>query len=28
MLSVGAEVRIINAGIEAVKKNYGAFFSP
>lgn len=26
MLSVGAEVRIINAGIEAVKKNYGKFF--
>jgi 2-dehydro-3-deoxyglucarate aldolase/4-hydroxy-2-oxoheptanedioate aldolase len=26
MLSVGAEVRIINAGIEAVKKNYGEFF--
>ena len=26
MLSVGADVRIINAGIEAVKKNYGKFF--
>jgi 2-dehydro-3-deoxyglucarate aldolase/4-hydroxy-2-oxoheptanedioate aldolase len=27
MLSVGAEVRIINAGIEAVKKNYAKFFA-
>lgn len=27
MLSVGAEVRIINAGIEAVKKLYGKFFA-
>ena len=26
MLSVGAEVRIINAGIDAVKKSYGKFF--
>lgn len=26
MLSVGADVRIINAGIEAVKKNYAQFF--
>ncbi|MCY2967832.1 MAG: aldolase/citrate lyase family protein [Planctomycetota bacterium] len=26
MLSVGADVRIINAGIEAVKKNYSKFF--
>ncbi len=26
MLSVGADVRIINAGIEAVKKLYGRFF--